>query len=95
MTDMIFSRQDLEAALATRMRGDPTVRQEVLADPRAAIARQTGQTLPADITVRVHEETAAVLHLVVRTDGALGDADLDGVSGGISSAALRRARRQP
>ena len=59
------TRKDLEIAIIMKAWKDDGFRKELLANPKAAIAKLTGKPLPADLQVVVHQETAKTIHLVV------------------------------
>src|SRR5262245_54175298 len=75
--------------VVTRAWSDEAYKQRLLADPRAVLA-EAGLTLPANLTLQVHEATPAHLHLVLppppagREGEKLTDAELDQVAGGRS-----------
>lgn len=85
-------RQDLEAQLIERAARDAAFREELVRDPKAAVARElsaaTGGTVqfPASVTIVVHEETPDTFHLVLPATPAqpheLSDAELASVAGG-------------
>jgi hypothetical protein len=63
---------------------DKAFKAQLLSDPRAALKR-LNITLPASMNVKVHEEDATTLHLVIPrdpSDAKLSDAELDAVAGG-------------
>jgi hypothetical protein len=79
--------RDLEARVIARAWKDDAFRQELLRDPQGALERELarmspGASLPADIQVRVVEETPATRYLVlppkptVEPGVELSDADL-------------------
>lgn len=62
-------------------------RQELLSDPKGTLEKYTGQKLPADGNVYVHEIGPKELHLVVpaedqASDVELSDEELESVAGG-------------
>jgi len=59
------TRQDLETALILKAWKDDAFRQELLSNPKAAIAQVTGKPLPDDVQVVVHQETSKTIHLVL------------------------------
>jgi nitrile hydratase alpha subunit len=64
---------------------DPTFKRRLVADPRAAL-QEEGVPLPEGKTVRVVEDTAETMHLVLPRKlaaGELTDEQLDHVAGGI------------
>jgi hypothetical protein len=78
-TQQLVERAEADADFRARLLG---------ADPRPAIAAELGIELPADLSVRVIEETAGEVVLVLpATDlwDAVSDADLASVAGGSSS----------
>ena len=81
------SRQDMEAQLIAKAWADEAFMEELRTDPRAAVAKELGVTLPEGVTVEVHEEKPEhqVLHLVIPPKpglGELADEELDAVAGG-------------
>lgn len=51
-------------------------REALLADPRGTLEREFGAVLPEGLTVKVHEESANTIHLVIPGSSVDGD-DLD------------------
>jgi len=56
---------EMQAQLVERASRDPAFRQELLANPKAVIAREFGLQIPASVEVRVVEETPAAAYLVL------------------------------
>jgi hypothetical protein len=81
-------RAEMKRRLIERSLEDDVFRQQLLADPRAIIERETGTQLPEDLRVVAVEETADTIYLVlpstspVGEGGALADRDLEAVTGG-------------
>ena len=81
-------RAELERRLIEKSLQDESLRQRLLADPRAALEEELGTRLPENIEVRVVEETAETIYLVlpsasrVGQGGELSDEALESVSGG-------------
>ena len=84
------TRRDVEAKLVAAAWKDETFADELRRDPKTAVQREMTklgltQTLPADLEIKVLEETPTTLYLVVpqkpRGD-ALSDADLGQAAGG-------------
>ncbi len=78
-----------EQIIAKAMK-EETFRQELLSNPKAAIARAQGITIPQGVTIMVHQDTPTTLHLVlpakVQTgEGGeeLSDVELEQVQGGL------------
>ena len=67
---------------------DEAFRQEVLSNPKAAIERTLGISVPAGVTIAVHQDTPTTLHLVLprQVPSAAGvelsDAELEQATGG-------------
>jgi len=67
---------------------DEVFRQELLSNPKAAIERELGISIPQGVTIAVHEDTPTTLHLVLpmpvpSARGAeLSDAELEQATGG-------------
>ncbi len=86
-------RRALEAHIVARAWQDATFRSELLADPKAVLARELKArfpalpALPADLAVYVHEETRQALHLVLPlkpgefVEGELSESELRTVAG--------------
>lgn len=66
---------------------DAKFRAELVQNPKAAIEGLTGIKIPAGVTVKVLEDTASVVHLVLPPGGKgqLSEADLAKVAGGAGS----------
>ena len=81
-------RAEMERRLIERSLQDDVFRQQLLADPRAIIERETGTQLPEDLRVVAVEETADTIYLVlpstspVGEGGGLADRELEAVAGG-------------
>jgi hypothetical protein len=81
-------RAEMERRLIERSLQDDVFRQQLLADPRAIIERETGTQLPEDLRVVAVEETDDTIYLVlpstspVSEGGGLVDWELEAVTGG-------------
>ena len=64
--------------------GDAEFRARLLGDPKGAIGQELGVTIPASLSVEVHEEDSTTAHLVLPPDSKLSEGDLAQVSGGYS-----------
>jgi hypothetical protein len=80
-------RAEMERRLIQRSLEDEAFRQRLLDDPRAAIEQELGTQLPESIEVRVVEESADTIYLVLPSaspigqGGELSDQELDAVAG--------------
>jgi len=76
-----------ERIIAKAMK-DEAFRQEVLSNPQAAIERTLGISVPAGVTIAVHQDTPTTLHLVLPVRATspawveLSDAELEQATGG-------------
>jgi|SRR5215469_15050457 len=86
METQAVTRRDLETALIEKCWKDPEFKKAVVGDPKGMLERHTGQKLPAQVKIFIHEEDANTLHFSIPpaptnlTD--LSDADLEKVAGG-------------
>ena len=82
-------RAEMERRLIQRSIEDGEFRQRLLDDPKGTVNREMGIRMPEGIEVRVVEESADTIYLVLPSASALGgqggslsDQELDAVSGG-------------
>jgi hypothetical protein len=81
-------RSEIERRLIERSIQDESFRQQLLADPKAAVEQELGTRLPEEIRVVAVEETADTIYLVLPSaspageTGELSDLDLEAVAGG-------------
>lgn len=94
-------RKQTEAQVIARAQQDASFRQRLTKDPKGAISRELGITLPDSVNVEVVEETSSKVYLVLPPRAAsagsqLSDAELEGVAGGWSvDNSLECATRDP
>lgn len=84
MSPPVQVRNEIDALLVAKAQADPAFRQALLLNPKAAIEKEFGVTLPAAPELRVVEETASTNYLVLpaTVDAELSEADLEAVAGG-------------
>ena len=81
-------RAEIERTLVQRSLEDESLRQRLLEDPKGTIEQELGSGLPESIEVRVVEESAETLYLVLPSASAVGeggelsDEELEAVAGG-------------
>jgi hypothetical protein len=81
-------RAEVERRLVERSLQDDAFRQRLLADPKAAVEEELGIQLPAEVQIRVVEETADTIYLALPSaspageGGELSDQELEAVAGG-------------
>jgi hypothetical protein len=87
MMDQESSRKKTATIIAKALLDDG-YREELLANPKHAIQQEFGKELPLGLEVRVVEESANVVYLVLppKPVVALSDADLQAVVGGFGIA---------
>ncbi len=79
----------IQAQIIAKAMKEETFQQELLSNPKAAIERALGITVPQSVTIMVHQDTPTTLHLVlpVRAPSAAGaelsDAELEQATGGL------------
>jgi hypothetical protein len=85
--DQELSHKKTAAIIAKAMQDDG-YREELLANPKHAIQQEFGKELPLGLEVRVVEESANVVYLVLPPKPVveLSDAELQAVGGGFSIA---------
>lgn len=83
----------LNAAVVNKALQDPTFRAALLADPKAALEKALGTSLPPGVVLKAVEASPTEFTIVlpyqakVGVDGELSDADLESVAGGSKSGA--------
>ena len=84
MMDQQLARKKTAAIIAKALKDDG-YREELLANPKNAIQQEFGKELPLGLEVRLVEESANVVYLVLPPKPVveLSDADLQAVSGGL------------
>jgi len=86
METQSVTRHDVETALIEKCWKDPTFKKQVISDPKGMLERQTGQKLPLEVKVFIHEEDANTLHFSIPPVPAnlaeLSDEELETVAGG-------------
>ena len=73
----------LRRHLIDKATADSEFRNQLVAEPKAAIEAETGVTVPSEFNVEVHQETATTGHLLLPPPARLGEADLAQAAGGI------------
>jgi hypothetical protein len=82
---------DLEAKLIEKAMADEAFKRELMSNPKAAIAKEVGQELPAELEFEVLEQTPTKLYLVLPMSESaedspseeLAEEQLEAVAGGI------------
>ena len=74
--------KEMRTKIVGKARTDEGFRARLLDDPKGAIGQELGFTLPASLSIEVHEEDARTGHLVLPPSSRLSEGDLQAVSGG-------------
>ena len=74
--------KEMQAKIVGKAAGDSDFRARLLSDPKGAIEQELGVTIPASLSVEVHEESGAAAHLVLPPASKLSESDLQAVAGG-------------
>ena len=84
------ARAEMERRLIERSLEDESFRQRLLDDPKGTLEQELGRQLPEGVEVRVVEESADTIYLVLPSASALGDQggelseeELESVAGGV------------
>ena len=75
---------EMRAKIVGKAAEDAEFRARLLGDPKGAIGQELGVTIPASLSIEVHEQSADVVHLVLPPDSRLNEGDLQAVAGGYS-----------
>ncbi len=62
---------------------DADFRQELIADPKTAITRELGITMPDSMDVQVHESDMQTVHLALPPDPNITEEQLEAISAGL------------
>jgi hypothetical protein len=82
-------RAEIKRTLVQRSLEDESFRQKLLDDPRGTVEQELGTSLPEGVEVRVVEESADTIYLVLPSaspageGGELSDEALEAVAGGV------------
>ena len=81
-----LTRRDFEAKLVARAWADEGFRERLKADPRAAVAEETGFQVPESVQIEVLEETPQRAYLVIPINRVeISEEQLDTASAGVST----------
>ena len=73
---------EMRDRILSRAAADVEFRARLIADPKAAIAAETGMSIPEGFDVAVHEDSAVTAHLVLPPSPRLTETELATAAGG-------------
>ena len=73
---------EMRAKIVGKAAEDADFRARLLSDPKGAVGQELGVTIPASLSIEVHEESGTTAHLVLPPDSKLKEGDLQAVAGG-------------
>ena len=73
---------EMRAKIVGKATEDADFRARLLSDPEGAIGQELGVTIPASLSIEVHEESGTTAHLVLPPDSKLSEGNLQAVAGG-------------
>ena len=71
----------MRAKIVGKATEDADFRARLLSDPKGTIESELGVTIPASLSIEVHEESGMTAHLVLPPDSRLSESDLQAVAG--------------
>ena len=74
--------QEMQARIVGKAAEDAKFRARLLSDPKGAIGQELGVTIPASLSIAVHENSAETVHLTLPPDSKLSESDLEQATGG-------------
>ena len=82
----MLTAEQLQKQVVTRASRDQDLRSQFVADPKSTILDEYGIAVPNSINVKVHENSAQTIHVVLKANPALSEIDLAGAVGGVTPA---------
>ena len=72
---------EVKTQILAKAAEDADFRARLIADPKATISAEIGQTIPDGFDIAVHEDSATTAHLVLSPSPQLSEAELERVAG--------------
>ena len=95
LKEAVMKKKEFEAKLITKALEDEDFRNELLSNPKAVIEKESGQTIPEGVEIKIVEEAPNTVTIVLPrkpaaadASGELSDESLEKVSGGLLASAL-------
>ena len=76
---------EMQAKVVDRAAEDTDFRARLRNGPKEAVEQELDVTVPAPLSIEVHEEDGTTVHLVVPPDSKLSESDLQAVTGDVGS----------
>ena len=76
------SLSEMRARIVDKASRDADFRAQLIERPKETLGQELDIPIPASLSIQVHEDTATTTHLVLPSDGKLGEGDLQAVAGG-------------
>ena len=77
-------RDEIERALLDKAESDDSFRALLLENPNDAVREALSLNIPSNVTLKVHEEDATSIHLVLPASSQLSEEELASIAGGKS-----------
>ena len=74
--------QEMQQRIVGKAAANADFRARLLSDPKGAIEQELRITIPASLSIEVHEQSATTAHLTLPPDSRLSEDDLKAVVGG-------------
>ena len=74
------SPNEMRLKIVGRATEDPDFRARLLSDPKGTIGQELNVTIPASLSIEVHEEREGLVHLILPPRGKLSEGDLQEVA---------------
>ncbi len=77
------SGDEMLAQVVEKSAVDADFREQLLADPKAAISSELGITIPDSMNIRVHESDMQTVHLALPPDSHITEEQMEAISAGL------------
>ena len=77
------SGDEMLAHVVEKSAVDADFREQLLADPKAAISSELGITIPDSMNIRVHESDMQTVHLALPPDSNITEEQMEAISAGL------------
>ncbi|MYL06302.1 MAG: NHLP leader peptide family natural product precursor [Gemmatimonadales bacterium] len=77
------SGDEMLAQVVEKSAVDADFREQLLADPKAAISSELGITIPDSMSIQVHESDMQTVHLALPPDSNITEEQMEAISAGL------------